>query len=170
LPGLLCLFTADAIAGRHEAALPAATALALLSTMVDVFGAIGETAEADGLVHTWGMPRTLNAGDACFALAQETLLKAHGLDAERRLKAISLLDDAARAVSESMHERATQKGSAGRAAIISAAMALGALSAGAAQSTIDNISNQLSGGANGLRPDIADRLKQAAAYVAEAGG
>ncbi|MPZ48677.1 MAG: hypothetical protein GEU75_05080 [Dehalococcoidia bacterium] len=172
LPGLLCLLTAEALSGRAESALPAATALTLLTTMAEVFGTISVASNDEGLIHSWGMPRTLNAGDACFALAQETLLKAHSLDAGRRLKATGLLDRAARATSDSLFERASANAtSVSRAELLSAAMALGALSAGANDQTVEQMGaygrSLLSGRGEVLPGDLADRLSPAAAYVAE---
>ena len=112
-PSLLCLLATDALTGQADAGLPAATALALLAEMSEVFGGLAaadsEDAPPSGLTQSWGLPRALNAGDAFFALAQECLLQSQltTLYPERQLRALQLLDKAARITAEELYGRAT---------------------------------------------------------------
>jgi hypothetical protein len=135
MPALLCLFTCEVLGGRPEDALPAATSLAFLTRMADVFDAIaGADAGTDGtLIRSWGMPRSLNGGDAFFALAQASLLDSRrgGLDPERRFAAMGVLDQATRALSEKLYSRSDDGGG-----LFTAALALGALSAGTDRSVV----------------------------------
>lgn len=119
---LLCLAAAEALGSKAEAALPAATALLFLGEMARVFGDV-ET--GGGLAGPWGMPRALNAGDAFFALAQAALLADASADAERQLRALARLDEAARGLcSELAGESAT-----GRSLLV-AALGLAGIAAG----------------------------------------
>jgi hypothetical protein len=140
LPSLLCLLTADALTGQPDEALPAATSLALLDLMADAFGQIS-AGEADqrSLTATWGMPRALNAGDAFFVLAQDALLSAQNLDAERKLAAIALMEEASRSVSERLHARAAGEQANAFRELLCIAAALGALSAGAGAESIEAV-------------------------------
>jgi hypothetical protein len=79
-----------------------------------------------GLEGVWGMPRTLNAGDAFFALAHASIL---GLEAAPDLAALDVFDTACRAASAAL--------AAGRPAgpaLVLPALALAAEVSGAAPS------------------------------------
>jgi len=178
LPALLCLLTADALAGRAEQALPAAASLVLLAEMSRVFAAIGGEGHAGGgLAATWGMPRALNAGDGFFVLAQSALLDADaGLDEEQRLRALSILDEAARAISEEQCQAAPSE-VAGHRALFEAGASLGAVFAGADAATASRFAafgRALGEGAPdeaqiaGLGAKARERLALAARYVMEA--
>jgi geranylgeranyl pyrophosphate synthase len=97
----LCLLTAEVLGGVVAQALPLATSLALLETMAAVFEdvAASEDETGDGLVATWGMPRSLNAADALFALAQQSFLRA---DEFRLEAASSALTSAARSLCQDL--------------------------------------------------------------------
>lgn len=138
LPGLLCLRVAEAVAGNASAALPAATALALLTEMSRVLLSLDT---APGLSTAWGMPRALNAGDAFFAAAQHALLSGSDeMTAERRLAAVRVLDGACRDLLEALYAAAVT-GDRPRPvrSLYSAAVALGAISAGATNSTLSSL-------------------------------
>src|SRR6185503_12201169 len=103
--GLLCLLAADALGAPSGAAEPAAVALSLLDAMSATFEGLDEESAA---LARYGTPRSLNAGDGFYALAQSALL--HAQDAgepEQRLAAIDLLDATCRAHSEDMRLAAT---------------------------------------------------------------
>jgi hypothetical protein len=129
---LLCLRLAEAVGGKADAALPAATSLALLSLMGRVL--VGLEAQGGGasLSTAWGMPRSLNAGDAFYALAQDVLLRNEGgMPAERRLLEVDTLDEASRAYAEAL--QAAPEGmqlEAGEQALRSAAAALAGIVCG----------------------------------------
>ena len=82
----------------------------------------------------WGMPRSLNAGDAFFAMAQESVLAAPAeLTAADRLQATRILDGGSRDLLDALF---AANGNAdpvaiGQRALLPAAMALGALLGGA---------------------------------------
>ena len=171
LPALCCLLAAEVASDEPEQALPAATALALLGEMERVFSAIAGEGE-DGLEANWGMPRTLNAGDAFFNLAQAVLLKANdGSDSGRQVLLTTCLDKACRAYAESLFERSPSA----KRRVVSAAIVLGALAAGAEESMAD----QLAGFAfdpddertalAGLSADGREKLSAAGRYLAEVG-
>jgi hypothetical protein len=135
-PALLCLVAAETFGGEAERALPAATSLALVGGMASIFLTIAEQPGADNagdLIETWGMPRSLNGADACFALAQRILLSSDLAD-ETMLVALELLDGANRRLSEQLHVLYESAGSAAGpralAALVPAAVALGALLGG----------------------------------------
>jgi hypothetical protein len=125
-PGLLCLLAADALGVPEDAAQPAAVALSLLDAMAATFDSLDEEGAA---LSRYGMPRSLNAGDGFYALAQSALL--HATDAgepEQRLAAIDLLDATCRAHAEDMRLAATdsrQVSTLRNAAIEFAALAAG---------------------------------------------
>jgi hypothetical protein len=173
LPGLLCLATAETISGRADAAFPAAIALSLLATMAEVFGAVAGGADDDGLIHAWGLPRTLNAGDAFFALAQETLAGAAGLDETRRLQAVALLDEACLQVSETLYGEARGARAEPGRGMVGAALALGALAAGSADSIVRSLAAfDISQNVNitaALPSAEREKLMAAVSFVREAG-
>jgi hypothetical protein len=100
-PAVFCLGLGRLITGSEDKALPAATALGLLEDMARVFCDI-EGPPPSRLVASWGMPRTLNAGDGFFAAAQRVLLDDQGLAASQRLRALEILSAAARLFSEAL--------------------------------------------------------------------
>lgn len=98
---LACLAAAEAVGGTANAALPAAVAVAYVAQMATVFTGLENSGGAPSLSTAWGMPRSLNAGDAMFALAQESLLaEGEEITAEVRLRATSVLDAATRELME----------------------------------------------------------------------
>jgi len=140
-PGLLCLLAADALGAPQGAAEPAAVALSLLDAMAATFDGLDDEGAA---LSRYGMPRSLNAGDGFYALAQSALLHVSDAgDASQRLAAIDLLDATCRAHAEDMRLAATggQPGSTLRnAAVEFAALAAGVSSASlpaAARAKID---------------------------------
>ena len=109
LPALLCLLTADAVAAEQEAALPGATSIALLALMTSVFDDIAGEGSPPGdapLLEAWGMPRTLNAGDAFFVTAQNALagLQESRHDEGRRVEACRIIDAACRGLAEELYQ------------------------------------------------------------------
>lgn len=173
-PALLCIATAEAMGGRAADAMPAATALGLIAVMGRVFRDIAAENES-GLGAAWGMPSALNAGDAFFVLAQQTLTA--GSDAARIIAALSELDKASRAYSDELHAglTTTPKNARGRG-LLAAAITLGAITAGADAATVDQMRafgrDLARGQATEIRgvpdPAAADRLWQAARYAARA--
>jgi hypothetical protein len=134
---LLCLLGASACGASPEQALPAAKALALLAEMENTFDSIAAE-EAGGLVEIWGMPRTLNAGDAFFNLAQAAFLEAvDAIEAPRHRAAFALYDIACRGFSESLADAGPDE--AARRQVLAAALALGALLVGAPPAVIDEL-------------------------------
>ena len=122
LPGLLCLITAEAFGAESDAALQPATALSLLGAMARVFEDIAVEGPA-GLEREWGMPRSLNALDAFYALAQSLVIESTaGLEPEKRLKAVGLLDEACHVLSLEL-----QAGAGASRTLIDAGLALGGL-------------------------------------------
>jgi hypothetical protein len=110
LPALTCVLTADALGAPSEAALTAATALAIVEAtayVVDDLVAAGSSGEAPGLIGHWGVPRTLNAADAFFALGNDVLIRieGEGFDAGRVLKLADVFNDACRDWSEETNAR-----------------------------------------------------------------
>jgi hypothetical protein len=78
------------------------------------------------------MPRSLNAGDAMFALAQEAILAApNELTADDRLAAATFVDRCARELVEALHAAPDGSMSAGLRALLPSALALGGLLGGA---------------------------------------
>ena len=100
-PSVFCLGLGRLITGTEDLALPAATALGLLEEMARVF--VDLEAAGSDLVSSWGMPRSLNAGDAFYAAAQRVLLDDQGLAPPRRLRALGVLSAASRTFAEALH-------------------------------------------------------------------
>jgi hypothetical protein len=118
-PAVFCLGLGRLITGSEDKALPAATALGLLEEMARVFCDI-ETSPPTSLVASWGMPRTLNAGDGFYAAAQRVLLEDKGLPAGQRLRALAVFSVAARRFGEALQACA----GAGREGVDRAALSL----------------------------------------------
>jgi geranylgeranyl diphosphate synthase type I len=184
LPSFLCLSTAEALTGRADEALPPATALALLATMGRVFAELassgaGRTGAGSHLEAAWGLPRTLNAGDAFYAAAQSTLLGAPGGTPERNLKALEMLDSASRAYSDELHQRLAlpRDRVSHSAALLSAGTALGALYAGAGPAVVEALAafgRSVASGADtapldriSISNEARRRLTDAAKYIEE---
>lgn len=128
---LACLAAAEAVGGSPDAALPGAVAIAFMSQMALVFTGLENSGGAASLSTAWGMPRSLNAGDAMFALAQSSLLSVSDeLRAEVRLRATGILDLAAREMVDALfaaNEDESDTVAIAQAALLPQAMALGAL-------------------------------------------
>ena len=131
---LACLSAAEAVGGTAAAALPGALSVAFLGQMGLVFAGLEDSGGAAGLSTAWAMPRALNAGDAMFALAQESILSApNELTAADRLAAVALLDRGGRDLVDALYA-AGEEGDgvvAGQRALLPVAFALGALLGGA---------------------------------------
>jgi hypothetical protein len=122
-PGLVCLLAADALGAPAGAAEPAAVALTLLAAMNAAFAGLDEEGAP---LSRYGMPRSLNAGDGFFALAQSSLLHAADAgDAAQRLRAIDLLDATCRANAEDLRLQAENAPLLKNAAVELAALAAG---------------------------------------------
>jgi hypothetical protein len=153
---LACLAAAEAAGGSAEAALPGAVSMAFLSQMGLVFMGLENSGGAASLSTAWGMPRSLNAGDAMFALAQESLLAApEELTAEERLQATVILDGGSRDLVDALFGMSGEgdAGATGQRALLPAAMALGAL---------------LGGGDEKVRERLAELGREWSALSAEA--
>jgi hypothetical protein len=168
LPGLLCLATADALGERSAEAMPAATALTLLSAMRRVFGDIA--GDEGVLGENWGMPRALNAGDAFFAVAQRSLLDAaQRLDPERQAWSMRTMDAACRGLSVEM------KHAEHGPTLYSAGAAFGALFAGADDPRVESLAafgrdldaSRVDGS---VSAEARRSLSDAAAYIHGRGG
>jgi hypothetical protein len=133
LAGIVCLRAAEALGSSAESAVPGATALVLLAQMGDVFLSLESQDGGASLSTAWGMPRALNAGDAFFAAAQNTVLTDEGeISVQRRLHALSILDDATRGYMEALlaaGEGATV--AQGEQSLLVAALSLAGVYAGA---------------------------------------
>ena len=167
-PALLCLLAAEAFAGGAAAALAPATALGLLGLSGAVFSSLGED-EAPGrldgaaigadakrspLLRAWGMPRSLNAGDAFFVAAQSVLLHPGEETAVTRLAALRLLDSAADQLSQSL-----QKGEASAAWGAGPALELAALYTGVRREAVAQLGPP--GGAGQIDLQLAGLLPAA---------
>jgi hypothetical protein len=132
--GLLCLAAADALGAPDGAAEPAAVAL----TLLDAMGATFEALDRDGApLGRYGMPRSLNAGDGFYALAQSALLHAAGLpDAAQHLAAVELLDQTCNAYADELHARLQADYAPRAPALTPAALAFAALAAGASTEAV----------------------------------
>ena len=130
---LACLAAAEAVGASAKAALPGAVAIAFMSQMALVYMSLDNSGGAPSLSTAWGMPRALNAGDAMFALAQESLLSAEDeLTAEVRLQAAALLDTGTRQLVDALFSHHDEDPLArGQKALLPSAMALGGLLGGA---------------------------------------
>ncbi len=95
---VFCLLTCEACAGDWQDALPAAAAVELLHNFSLIHDDIEDgdvTRRGRPTMWTlWGVPQTLNAGDAMYALAQLALLRSvdRGLPAETVVTAAHLLN------------------------------------------------------------------------------
>ena len=150
---VMCLLVAEALGGDAEPAPPAAVAVELVHNFSLIHDDIEDQSDTrhgrPTLWRTAGLPLALNAGDGLFALARRTLLNL-ALPPERVLLAVRLLDDACIALCEGQHLDLTFEARrsitlaeyeamvAGKtAALLGAAMALGALAAGADAAAVE---------------------------------
>ena len=121
--GLLCLFAADALGAEPGAAEPAAVALSLLDAMGATFASLDDD---EAPLARYGMPRSLNAGDGFFALAQSALLHIADVeDPDKHLAAVKLLDATCRAHAEDIRLQTSGAPSLRNAAVEFAALAAG---------------------------------------------
>lgn len=140
LPGLLCAFIAETLGVKQEVALKPASALSLLEAVAHVVDDLVVAArdageEPRGLIPSWGVPRTLNAADAFFALAHDSLrgLEDDGFSPSRILELLDELNDACRLWAEEASARLAAGLSAAQFpsdALLNAATRLAALAAG----------------------------------------
>jgi hypothetical protein len=139
---LACLAAAEAVGGLPDAAISGATALALLAQMGLVFTGLENSGGAASLSTAWGMPRSLNAGDAMFALAQMSLLSGRDeMTAAKRLQATAILDGGSRALVEALVTTGRQEDAAATSqrALLPAALSLGGLLGGADDTTRERL-------------------------------
>ena len=133
LPALVCLRISERLAGDPHAAIAPATSLALLIETASVFATLDAPEDASQLSRSWGLPRSLNAGDALFAMGHKVLLSADEVPAERRLAATRVLDEGSRAFVEAVLpalEEDDRGMSAGCSALYPAAVRLAVLFSG----------------------------------------
>jgi hypothetical protein len=127
--------------------------------MAETFEGLDEEAAA---LSRYGMPRSLNAGDGFYALAQSALL--HAADAgnpEERLAAIHLLDATCAAFAGELHARLQSDYSPRAPALHPAALAFAALAAGAPVDAVNALGKGDVGGASlpaGVRAKIEAAL------------
>jgi geranylgeranyl diphosphate synthase type I len=148
----LCLWACESLGVDADRALPAAVAVELVHNFTLVHDDIQDGDEQrrhrDTVWAVWGMPQGINAGDGMHAHALRTLL-APGRDASRRMRAAHKLSSAIVEVVEGQCMDIALEGSpaASRAtylrlaqaktgALMGAAMAAGAIMAGARSATV----------------------------------
>jgi hypothetical protein len=137
---LACVAASRAVGGSDEAALPGAVAIAYLSQMALVFMGLENSGGRASLSTAWGMPRSLNAGDAMFALAQESLLSVPDeLTDEVRLHAAHILDEGTRALVEELFASDGDVVTLGQRALLPTAMALGGLLGGGDDARLERL-------------------------------
>ena len=93
--GAVHLFAVQALTGDATRGLPAASSLTLLALSADVMRSLASNnAQPAGVLeNAWGMPRALNAGDAFYALAQQSLMRlsSFGMPDQDVMKASAIL-------------------------------------------------------------------------------
>jgi hypothetical protein len=104
LPASLCLLTAESLGAEPEEALPLAASLAMLQLMAGVFAGIAASTGGGELQRSWGLPRTVNAGDAFFALANRALLQ----NDSARARCTPILDATCRHLSKALFAAVTE--------------------------------------------------------------
>ena len=132
-----CLMVAEALGGEQSQALPVASALAFMQTMASIFQEL-EAADVHGgesLETLWGMPRTLNAGDAFFVLAQQSVLRESGLDESRFFEASTELTEVSRLLAEDVRTGRSHDGMA----LLPQGLALGAIAASAGETAVNEL-------------------------------
>jgi len=166
---IVCLRAAEALGTDPKIALPGATSLALLAQMADVFLSLESQDGGASLSTAWGMPRALNAGDAFFAAAQNTVLTDDGeISVQRRLRALSILDDATKDFMEALYAAGEGAGvKDGERSLLSAAFLLAGVYSSADDETMSRlkrVGSAWSGlDASGLEDALASDLKSALA-------
>lgn len=152
----LCLLTVESLGGDIEAALPIAVAIELVHSFSLIHDDIEDGDEMRhhraSLWHEYGRRPAVFAGAALWAIALQTLNRAHerGLSAERTLAARKVLNDACRQMIEGQHQDLTyelrtdvtleeylQMVERKSAALLGASMQLGAMVAGADEEEAD---------------------------------
>lgn len=121
LPAALCLLAVEALGGEVEVATAAATSLALLAATAEAAADVAASdagVRAQGLSRSWGLPRTINAVDALFCLAQTAVLKPG--DASDALAAARVLDEACVAMSGALHAGLSSRDAQSRPALAAA--------------------------------------------------
>jgi geranylgeranyl pyrophosphate synthase len=178
LPALLCSLTAEALGAPSDVALTAATALALVEAtayVVDDLVVAGSSSQSPGLIDHWGVPRTLNAADAFFALGHDVLIRVEHerFDAARVLELTDAFNDACRDWSEETNSRLGTAAGVSKhpsPALLSAAVRIGATIAGADRHTAAVSTAVFRNDASTLKtilsPHAAARLGEAASYLA----
>jgi hypothetical protein len=139
--GIVCMRAAEALGVDADMALPGATSLALVAQMAAVFLSLESQDGGASLSTAWGMPRALNAGDAFFAAAQNTLLADDGeISVQRRLRALSILDDATKDFMEVLHTAGSSASvKDGERSLLSAALLLAGVYSGADDETMTRL-------------------------------
>jgi hypothetical protein len=137
--GALCLLTGEALGVDSRFVRSAALTLGLLSLSAAVLRGLmaPDARPAGSLESAWGMPRTLNAGDAFYVLAQQAFsrLNAHDLAAHDVIKASRYVRSAARLLCDDL----LLQGLDASRQPIDAALALAALGSGASEETVDSL-------------------------------
>ena len=131
-----CLLVAEALGGERAQALPFATSLALMTTMASVLQELeaDDVHGGESLETVWGMPRSLNAGDAFFVLAQQSVLRDAARGAERSFQASAELSSGSRALSEDIFASRRNP-----RRLLPQALALAAIAAGAGEVTVGEL-------------------------------
>jgi hypothetical protein len=157
----LCLGLGS-IAGAEAKTTPCALTLGLLEEMGRVFMGLEDGSSISGV---WGMPRTLNAADGLYALAQHLLQTAEALDEAEKLAALSIFHDAARTFSEAL-----QAWSAGGAAGLQKAARSLYPAAASFASLCGGFEDSVRVGMLALAQEAADAPPDLAATLARASG
>lgn len=135
----LHLLALEAMSGNASKGLPVASSMALIALSTNVMQALASSAlqPAGVLEESWGMPRTLNAGDAFYVLAQQSLMRLldAGTSPEDVMKASSIL----RSASFGLCEDLLAPGRAASSRALVASVALAALLAEASHEQVDGL-------------------------------
>ena len=156
--GVLCLLACEAAGGDGDRALAAAAAIELVHNFTqihdDVQGGRPKRDDRDAVWWVWGPAQAINAGDGMHALARLALfqLPDRGVDAPTTFRAVQLLDEASLKTCEGRFmdleaqeridlslDRYNKMVSAKTGALVSCAMKLGGLLAGASETTIESL-------------------------------
>jgi geranylgeranyl pyrophosphate synthase len=182
----LVLWACDACGGPLQDALPVAAAVDLFDRFMwlhDELVADASDADAGSLVARWGLGQSLNAGDALYALALRTLAQ-DVIDVERRSSVASSLG---RAVLEAIEGRTSDVDREVRgerdgwlqrvrsirrrgATLTGAAMAAGAIVAGAAEPVVrgfERAGRLLAAASTSVDQDLRRRIAAKAAAVVD---
>ena len=152
---LLALLSSEAVGGTHRPALPAAAAMELVHTFIEVHKDVQEGNPREetrpSVWWVWGPGQAINVGDGLHALGRSALFRLAdaNLPLDRVLQALGILDEACIRMCEGQYvelshqERLDISRSAYlkmaadlTGSITSCAMTLGALAAGASQETV----------------------------------